>query len=182
MKRKFISYLTKKDIEEILVDCGYRLLTVEECEQQFGDKPYKKQDGVIACYCVISPDDMRGVLEKQYYETHPRIKISDLSKELSNTLAFMMVMCANMGDRYSFSTKKQDNYIDKEFDVKYVRKVVFDDYFVQEVKKNSKKQNLFEKAINETFEGHMNFKFPTYAKQREKYYAKLFSGELEDTL
>ena len=182
MKRKFINYLTKKDIEEILVNCGYRLLTVEECEQQFGDKPYKKQDGVIACYCVISPNDMREMLERQYEERHPRIKISDLSKELSNTLAFMMAMCANIGDRFAFSTKKQDNYIDKEFDVKYVRKVVFDDYFVQEVKKNSKKQNLFEKAINETFEEYMNSKFHSYAKQREDYYTKLFSGGLEDTL
>ncbi len=181
MKRKFINYLTKKDIEEILVNCGYRLLTLEECEQQFGDIPYKRQEGAIACYCVVSPDDMREMLERRYDETHPRIKISDLSKKLSNTLAFMMAMCANMGDRYSFLTEKNERK-DREFDTTYVRKVVFDDYFVQELKKNSKKQNLFEKAINETFEEYMNSKFHSYAKQREDYYTKLFSGELEDTL
>lgn len=182
MKRKYIDYLTKKDIERVLKDCGYRLLTVEECEQQFGDKPYKKQQGVIACYCVISPYDMRDLLERQFEEKHPELGLINKSRRLSELMAFMLAMSAQMGDKFLFPTVKKSERTDREFDTTYVRKVVFDDYFVKEIKKKKNKQNLFEKAINQVFNDHMSFKFPAYAKQREKHYEQLFSGELKNTL
>ena len=178
-KINYIDCISETDIENILKNCGYKLISPEESEQQFGARPYRKHYGTVTCYCVVSKPDMLKFLERK-----ARKENSEIVNRLNEVKRKLELIMANFGYLFSpyYIDGKDKKNAFEDYDSSYVRKVVFEEFFVKEIKKKNNKQNLFEKIINEEFESYMNSKFSNYAKQRDEYYQQLFSEGYEKTL